>query len=74
MANIYRTQMLTRGFEFDTATGIVKDMRGSTATLNHDAAKALAFTLDLLEKYEDTSIGKLAQFHALETAFAFWED
>jgi len=76
MATIYRTQGSgsQSGFEFDTGTGIVRNMRGATASLGKAQAEALAFTCDLLEKYDSTDIGQRALRLALATAFGFWED
>lgn len=43
------------------------------AILDDDEMANLQFTLDLLEKYESTNVGKDAIDQLLSTAFAFWE-
>lgn len=73
MTNIYRTQDSQPGFTFDVATGEIRNSHGATVQLSAKACAELAFTLELLEKYEDTEIGRRATRFAIVTAFSFLE-
>jgi len=63
-----------RNYSLDADSYVLTNSRGQTASLTRDAATALAFTFDLLEKYQDTESGRLALMLAFDSAFAYFED